>query len=443
MVSFRYYQNLKLFHDLPSFSPPQSLRLRPYNAASEKLAAFHRSPAKIRVVFGGNRAGKTCTGVVECLTQAQRPGTRLLIATETSDMLGRNIWPYLEQYLAPAMIASVRWIDSQKHNFALITLVNGSTITGMSYDQKRRRAQGSTFDVVWFDEEPPHDFYLECLRSIISTGGRVQLTMTPLQGMTWVYDTFKNSVDPTVETWTCSLLDNKYVSQADKDWWISQLSADELAMRVYGEFMRLEGAVWKEFNPEVNIIPSFPIPRAWRKFRAIDYGYANPFCCLWGAQDGDGRLYIYQEHYQHHWLLDQHIAEIQRRDELGHLAGLTPITFYATIADWEAQENAELSSKGIPTTNAIKEIELGIQAVNRRWKVQLDGKPRLMVCANCPITINEIKKYRYESPKPGRNIREQPVKEDDHTQDPLRYLVMYVDHGGELPLVEGSGDRTY
>ncbi len=65
-----------------------------------------------------------------------------------------------------------------------------STLGFKSYDQGREKWQGETLDVVWFDEEPPFDIYMEGLTRTNATGGMVYLTFTPLLGMSEVVSMF-------------------------------------------------------------------------------------------------------------------------------------------------------------------------------------------------------------------------------------------------------------
>lgn len=65
-----------------------------------------------------------------------------------------------------------------------------STLLLKSYDQGRRKWQANTADVVWFDEEPPLDVYVEGLTRTNATGGIVYLTFTPLLGMSEVVRMF-------------------------------------------------------------------------------------------------------------------------------------------------------------------------------------------------------------------------------------------------------------
>jgi phage terminase large subunit-like protein len=59
-----------------------------------------------------------------------------------------------------------------------------------SYDQQRDAFQGTNRHVIWLDEEPPYDIYVECLLRTMVTNGLLLVTATPLQGMTDVMRAF-------------------------------------------------------------------------------------------------------------------------------------------------------------------------------------------------------------------------------------------------------------
>lgn len=69
----------------------------------------------------------------------------------------------------------------------------GNSILGFkSYEEGRPAWQAETLDLVWFDEEPPHDIYMEGLTRTNATEGMVYLTFTPLKGMSDVVSMFLN-----------------------------------------------------------------------------------------------------------------------------------------------------------------------------------------------------------------------------------------------------------
>ena len=67
-----------------------------------------------------------------------------------------------------------------------------STLQFKSYEKGREKWQGTALDVLWLDEEPPMDIYIEGLTRTNETGGIVYLTFTPLKGYSDVVAMFLN-----------------------------------------------------------------------------------------------------------------------------------------------------------------------------------------------------------------------------------------------------------
>jgi hypothetical protein len=187
---------------------------------------------------------------------------------------------------------------------------------------------------------------------------------------------------------------------------------------IKGLWVAAEGMIYETFNAAVHIIEPFDIPSDWQRVGAIDLGFDNPFVMLWGAVDPDKRIYIYAEHYEAHKLISHH-ANIIR-------AG-GPVSWI--VRDHDAQEGAELWNCGVQTRPAHKDVLQGIQRVAERLAVKEDGKPRLFIFRKCKNLIREIPRYRWR----GGRAKEEPIKENDHACDALRYMVMSVD----TPLIMG------
>lgn len=61
----------------------------------------------------------------------------------------------------------------------------GQSLVGFkSYDQGRKKFQGTAKHLVWLDEEPPEDVYDECMMRLMTTRGIMLCTFTPLEGLT-------------------------------------------------------------------------------------------------------------------------------------------------------------------------------------------------------------------------------------------------------------------
>jgi len=190
--------------------------------------------------------------------------------------------------------------------------------------------------------------------------------------------------------------------------------------KIKGLWVAAEGLVFELFNHNVHVIDPFDIPTEWLRYRAIDFGFRNPFVCLWGAVDGDGRLFIYDEHYEREKLLKYHAEQIKKR----------PGRFSCTVTDHDPQDVAELRTHGIVCSNANKSAEIGREKVAQRLTVQGDGKPRLFITSNCVNMISEFGRYVWEPQRDGKSAKEEPVKDNDHAMDALRYMIMHLDKSG-------------
>src|SRR5207248_10001977 len=64
--------------------------------------------------------------------------------------------------------------------------VSGGTseLTLKYYDMRREAFQGMNRDLIWLDEEPERDIYVECLLRTMTTNGLLMATFPPLMGMT-------------------------------------------------------------------------------------------------------------------------------------------------------------------------------------------------------------------------------------------------------------------
>jgi len=230
-----------------------------------------------------------------------------------------------------------------------------------------------------------------------------------------------------LKTWEFTMDDNPILSPEYVEELKSSYSGVFYDRYILGLWVHAEGMVYDEYVRSVHVIKNREFPEHWRRVRAIDFGYTNPFVCLWGVVDEDGRLIIYDEHYKSKQLMKYH-ADMIKSKSMG--IDDKEYSFDFTVADHDAQDNAELRAEGVFTKNAKKNVIFGISAVKSRLKIQGDNKPRLQITENCVNTIREVGLYRWQEVKKG-NEKEEPLKENDHAMDALRYMIVELDKGGQ------------
>lgn len=201
-----------------------------------------------------------------------------------------------------------------------------------------------------------------------------------------------------------------------------------------GLWVAAEGQVY-EFDPVIHLVNHFDPPPTWRRIRAIDFGYTNPFVCLWLAMDPDGRLYLYREIYMSKRTVKTHSGLIKLLSAGERIE--------ATVADHDAEDRATLAENGIQTVAADKRIKVGIERIEERLKIAGDGRPRLYLCRDALVeadpdlqgayrpcnTEQEFAGYIYPPGANGKPVKESPEDKDNHGMDALRYGVMYFDKG--------------
>lgn len=422
-------------------------KLKKYNTGKVKhlkQLAFHMCNKKNRWVFGGNRSGKTECGAVETVWLARgihpyrqnKKNVQIWVVSLSTqvqrDVAQEKVLSYLSKsWIKEIVMLSGRKDSPQNGVIDYITIKNifggESKIGFKSCDQGRDKFQGTSLDYVWFDEEPPEDIYKECRMRVLDRCGEIYGTMTPLKGLTWVYNTIYLNEGNDEEVW-CEFMewaDNPYLSQSEIKSLTATLSQSELEARRYGKFINSGGQVYSEFDESVNVIEPFNVPQEWYDNISIDPGLNNPLSAHWYAVDYDNNIYIIAEHYETNQTVEYHankIKEICKRLNW-HTASNG---MYSALIDSAANQRTLSSPKNVcelfydngilvnPKVN--KDLYSGINRVKSYLK-NSNGVSKLFIFKNCPNMIREIKGYFW-----GNN--DAPIKKDDHAMDELRYYIM-------------------
>ena len=191
-----------------------------------------------------------------------------------------------------------------------------------------------------------------------------------------------------------------------------------------GVWAAAEGLVYDQFDSAVHVVEPFPIPSAWRRFHAIDFGFTNPLAYQFWAEDPDGRLYLYREYYKTGVLVED-VAKWVKADLD---AGIEPRPV-AVIGDHDAEDRATFERhSGLKVTPADKGVVAGIQDMQARLDLAADGRPRMFfvrgaLChAPDPVlseagkptcTLDELPAYVWDNSDPERP-KDAPVKANDH-----------------------------
>ena len=199
---------------------------------------------------------------------------------------------------------------------------------------------------------------------------------------------------------------------------------------VYGRWVGAVGMVFPEYYTTIiDELPDVSAPH-WKHYRGFDFGYDDPFNCLWSATNPDnGTLVVYKEHKSSGKDILDHIPVVKQHSE--------NIDFEWSIADHDPSDCSIMEREGITTRPAIKDVRLGIHLLNKRiadgklkiFKNLLIQKDPRLIEKNLPTdVIGELGQYMYPEKKTGNPKHDdQPSKGNDHGIDPLRYKIVGLD----------------
>ncbi len=417
----------------------------------QKQMAFHKCSKRNRWVFGGNRSGKTECGAVETVwlalgTHPFRVNKQVdcwvvsLSQQVQRDVAQQKILYYLPKDKIVKIVMQQGSRDSPTDgviDYILVKNIFGTTskIGFKSCEAGREKFQGTSLDFVWFDEEPPYDIYQECKMRLIDRCGHMFGTMTPLKGLSWVYDEIYLNKHNSKEVW-CQFMewaDNPFLSAEEVQSLTETMPGDELDSRRYGHFTTANGLVYTEFDPSIHVIEPFDVPPDWQDILSIDPGLNNPLSCHWYAQDYDGNVYVVAEHFQAQKDVVYHAQKIKqisknlgwKTDPHGRIVALIDSAANQHTLNGKSSVAELFTENGIlVNTHVNKNLYTGISKVKNL--LSQNGKPKLFIFSSCTNLIRELKGYFWSS-------GDTPIKRDDHALDELRYYACYRTQKTLLP----------
>lgn len=418
-------------------------RLSLYNRGEKihyKQIEFHKCQKKNRWVFGGNRSGKTECGAVETILLARgihpyRENRKNIFGwvVSLSMQVQRDVaQKKILHYLNPDWIVDATMLSGKKDGLSsgiidqlfIKNVFGGISVIGFkSCDQGREKFQGSSLDFVWFDEEPPKEIYDECKMRVLDKKGDIFGTMTPLKGLTFIYDEIYLNSFNSDKVWYefMEWADNPYLDVDEIESLTSSLSEDELESRRYGRFRSFSGLVYAEFDENFHVIDPINVPYDWQDEISIDPGLNNPLSAHWYAVDYDGNIYVVAEHFEAGkdvYYHSQRIKEISEKlgwhkNRTGQLNALIDSAAnQKTLSSIKSVSQLFFENGINVNSNVNKDIFSGIQRVKGYFN-KSESRPKIFIFRNCVNLIREIKNYRW-----GDGDR--PVKSDDHALDDFR-----------------------
>ena len=278
---------------------------------------FKRCLSKIKGIFGGNRSGKTEEGAEYVLSRGLDRKLRIWCCSETEEVSinvqQRKMW----ELLPKNQIKYGHYDEINGFRNGKLTLKNGTIYRFKTYKQGREAFASDDIDIIWNDEEPPYDIYVEQKMRLIDRDGEMIFTMTSLKGITEViselfedHEVVESKFAPLVnETlprvcqknsatffmlWTT---ENTFINQPRLLEDVKVMARLEIKSRIYGIPVNLSGRIYPQFSKKVHIVGQDRVPkRLVTLYHILDPHDRKPWAMIWIAVDKTDTAYVIREY---------------------------------------------------------------------------------------------------------------------------------------------------
>jgi len=382
--------------------------------AQNKIA---QSNSRFRVINAGRRFGKTVLASEEIKGVALYKQAKIVYIAPTIQQARDIMWQQLKSELQSITIKA----NESRLELEVTNKDGKSSFIQLKGWEAIETLRGQSFDFIVLDEVASmRNFWVgwnEVLSpTLIDRKGSCMFISTP-KGFNHFYDLYNmHEKDKNYESFHFTTYDNPNIPVEEIE--REKLSKPEntFAQEYLGSFRKSEGLVYKEFRRDVHVYndDSEKQPaKITKRFAGIDFGTTNPAAIITVLKDYDNNYWIPEEFYKR-GKIDSQVAEIVASQH-----------FDEVYPDPESPSAiGELTNRGVYCKEVIKNKDSIKNGINRIRALFLQNK--LHIHSSCVNLINELETYSYPESRLGRNEEENPIKENDHALDALRYAI-YMD----------------
>ena len=327
-------------------------------------------------------------------------------------------------------------------------------------------ATGSRVIIGHYNDERDIDKYMGIEYDVINLGEATQLPFSRVQGIRGCLRTSKPNWRPRMyldtnpggvghrwyrgmfivpwlekrETTTrhvqVTVDDNKFV---DSEYKSTLQSYTGWMRKAYldGDWDIAAGQYFTTFRREVNVVEDFDDSRAVEWFAAFDYGFAHYTVVLLGCRDGDGNIFIVDEHAERLWLPQRHAAAVKAmlaRHKIGERKmSVEDLKRFVAGADVFSRQSdgttiaAQYSKLGISLRCANTDRVNGWAEILQRFgDVEAGIRPTLFIHKRCGRLLETLPALQHDPNRP-EDVLKVDCDEDgiggDDAADVLRYMV--------------------
>ena len=371
-----------------------------------------RDNHRFRIVNAGRRFGKTVLAVEELVYGAvNNDGGNVAYVAPTYGQAREISWELLKkrvQDVENPIINETRLEMVIPNKFGTTSKI---ALKGWESVESLR---GQAYDFLVLDEVAMYRNFTSEWQEVIrptltDRRGKVLFISTP-KGFNFWYDLYgMEAKDSDYKSFHFTTYDNPFIPKDEIDKQKQELTEDRFSQEINADFRKTEGLVYKEFDRAKHIYTDEVFNKV-SYFAGIDSGFTNPTAVIFINKDTDNKFYVSREWYKT-GKTDEEVAEF-----------VSGCGFNCVYPDPEAPAFIEsLRKRGVNTREVVKgkdSIRNGISIIRELFK-----QNRLFIHSSCENLIWELETYSYPDKKDMHNEEENPIKENDHALDALRYAL--------------------
>lgn len=356
----------------------------------------------------GRRFGKTTLAILEMIAKAVSKNDQKIVYIAPTYQQARDIaW----QELKKAAQGAVESVNESRLEIKLKTQYGGVSSVWLRGWESIETLRGQHFDFIVIDEIAMMRSWQENWQEVIrptltDTKGEALFISTP-KGFNHFYDLFRQeSKDQDYKSFQFTSYDNSYIPKEELDKARTELTEDRFAQEYLADFRKTEGLVYKEFDRKKHVTDEKP-HNVSETYLGIDFGFTNPTAVVKVQKDNDGMYWVTDEWYKR-GKTNQEVIEYVRT--------LGANEIFPDPAEPDRIE--EMRRANLPVREVNKDVVAGIDAVHNVFR-----QDKIRIHSSCVNLINEFETYSYKPRQSNQNEQEEPIKENDHALDGLRYLL--------------------
>jgi len=397
----------------------QPKRIKPHSEKQD-IGIFSDKP--IVICATGIQWGKTTAGSLQMFRAMHRH------TDETDNFLVvAPTYKIMQQSTLPEFLRVFEGCGSYQKGDAVFNMHGGGTCYFRTGTDADSIVGVTNVRLIWGDEAGKFSLYFwENMQARAAfRKAQIILTTSPYS-LNWMYKEYIRPIMkdpgsmPNVELVMAASNENPYFPEDYFEEKKRTMDPRRFQMMFGGQWNRLQGLVYSCFNEEANVVEPMSFPPGTKFYAGIDWGTTHPFVMHIRAIFPDGLQYQVGEHYETGLTISDMVD-----------IAIQKVKLYGKIELFYCDPSApgyilEFCRAGLSAVGAENDIRTGI---DRNVELIKSGRLSFFGRGMCKHTIDEMEMYRWpdddDTKGPNVDVKERnPVKQNDHAMDAMRYCSM-------------------